>query len=1085
MGEKISLAVPSVDYASEEKQVERPSHLTKAHWDEWVIGSKISTELTALNVESLTGVSGYEYLLYASNIPRRNDGRLTDHWLKKYRHLEHGGWWCGTVLDPLWGCFKSNHPRRNQDHQKLIKYEHPPRVSTGVFALKVTVSVWQHIASHYNVAMPKGLERAEGREQRAEGEIREECQRTGRETGENGLSHPPLHPTPCLPASFGQEQAEFSTTSSLLPSASCLLPSCANADELYHLFWEWVINHPEIPIVITEGVKKAACLLTASYVALALPGIFNGYRQPSSEMGQPTLNASLIPHLAPFTTKGRTFYFAFDSDQKPTTVANVRTAISQTGWLLGQQGCQVRVIEWSPELGKGVDDLIVSHGIEAFDAAYKAAKPLAVWKANQLSFLTYEPTVRVNRRYLHNIPLPTDAKVIGLKAPKGTGKTELISEWAAEATSKGQWVLIITHRIQLGEALCQRFGIPYVTELKDSETGAIFGYGLCVDSLHPGSQARFQAPNWSDGVVILDESEQVLWHMLNSSTCHRDRVPILKSFKTLIQNVLTSDGRVILSDADLSDVSIDYIKQLSGGCLTPFIIQNDWKPSGWKVSQYSGRSPTSLIASLLAHIQEGGKPMVCVSGQKRKSKWSTTTLERFLQDRFPDKRILRIDSESVSDPNHPAYCCISKLNQILLEYDLVIASPSIETGVSIDITGHFTSVWGISHGLTPVTSFLQTLSRVRADVPRHIWVARRGLGEIGNGSSSIKNLLSSQHKLTKANIGLLQMAGYDALDAMSDYQFQQESLLTWAKMATRINATMPGYGVAVVEALKAEGHTVVAVSEDQDVLLTHEVILEGISQTRDLNYAAIQEAISQAASIDEKQYELLKDKRAKTQCERLSERKHSLELRYGIDVSKELVAMDDEGLYPKLRLHYFLSLGREHLRDRDQRAAQAQVDTGDGDVWQPDFNASQMGLRVVAFDKLGITPLLSQPGLELRNSDVEVQAIAEKALSNPWQVKAILGLSVGKNEAPIRIVGRLLGLAGVRLEYVRREGSRGQRERVYRQVIPDDGRNDIFAVWLERDLARREGEVSVSRNLIDPIYTQAVDEGEKIPCPGI
>lgn len=944
--------------------MERPSYICQTHWNEWVLGSRVSTELTALNVKSLTDSAGYEYLLYGNTLPRRNDGRLTDHWLKKYRHIEHGGWWCGTVLDPMWGCFKSNQPRRNQDHKKLIKYEHPPRVSTELFALKVPLFLWQQIAARYNVAMPEGLEKAEGRGQRAEG------QRTGRETGEKGLSNLPLHPTKSTPASFGQEP-EDSATSSIKPPVLCL-QSYANADGLYHLFWEWVTNHPEIPIVITEGAKKAGSLLTAGYVAIALPGIFNGYRQPSYEMGQPTGTASLIPHLAQFATPGRTFYFAFDCDLKPTTVANVRTAISQTGWLLEQQGTQVRVIDWNPELGKGVDDLIVNQGTEAFDTAYLAAKPLAVWRANQQSFLTYEPNIRVNRRYLDSIPLPTEAKVIGLKAPKGTGKTELISEWAAEAMSKGQWVLVLTHRIQLGEALCQRFGVPYVTELKDSETGAIFGYGLCVDSLHPGSQARFQAQNWSDGVVILDEAEQVIWHMLNSSTCQSSRVSILKTFKTLIQNALTSDGRVILSDADLSDVSIDYIKQLAGGGTTPFIIQNDWKPSGWKVSQYGGRSPEALVASLLAHIQEGGKPMVCVSGQKRKSKWSTTTLERFLQDRFPEQRILRIDSESVSDPTHPAYGCISKLNQMLAEYDIVIASPSIETGVSIDISSHFASVWGISHGVCPVSSFLQTLARLRESVPRHIWVAQRGLGAIGNGASSIKSLLASQHKLTQANIRLLQMAGYDALDAMSDFQFQQESLITWAKMATRINATMPIYGEAVVSALKAEGHTVEAVM-DQDVLLTPEIIKEGIAQTRDNNYAAEREAIAQADAIDEQQYETLKDQRAKTQDERLSARKHSLELRYGVKVSPNLVAMDDEGLYPQLRLHYFLSLGREYLSDRDKRAVQAQVDAGDGDVWQPDFNGSQMGLRVAALDKLGITPLLSQIGLELRNSDVAVQ----------------------------------------------------------------------------------------------------------------
>ena len=62
--------------------MERPSYISLGHWDEWVIGSRVSFELTALNVESLTGVTGYDYLLYSSAIPRRKDlGSLYHHFL--------------------------------------------------------------------------------------------------------------------------------------------------------------------------------------------------------------------------------------------------------------------------------------------------------------------------------------------------------------------------------------------------------------------------------------------------------------------------------------------------------------------------------------------------------------------------------------------------------------------------------------------------------------------------------------------------------------------------------------------------------------------------------------------------------------------------------------------------------------------------------------------------------------------------------------------------------------------------------------------------------------------------------------------
>jgi hypothetical protein len=60
----------------------------------------------------------FDYLFYDDRykIPQRNDNRLTDGFLKKYRHLKEGGWYWDT-LDPLtrindfWGCYKPNRPR--------------------------------------------------------------------------------------------------------------------------------------------------------------------------------------------------------------------------------------------------------------------------------------------------------------------------------------------------------------------------------------------------------------------------------------------------------------------------------------------------------------------------------------------------------------------------------------------------------------------------------------------------------------------------------------------------------------------------------------------------------------------------------------------------------------------------------------------------------------------------------------------------------------------------------------------------------------------------------------------------------------
>ncbi len=293
---------------------------------------------------------------------------------------------------------------------------------------------------------------------------------------------------------------------------------------------------------------------------------------------------------------------------------------------------------------------------------------------------------------------------------------------------------------QLGEALCQRVGLPYLTEIKTVEYGTILGYGLCIDSLHPKSGARFDADNWQDGIVIIDEAEQVIWHLLNSATCAAERVEILTQFKNLIQNNLSGDGKVYLADADLSDVAIDYIRGLAGFHVEPFVVVNDWQPpeeQRWTVHNYEEKNPARLVRDLVNHIETGGRPFISCSAQKLKSKWGTQNLEFYLEQQFPDKKILRIDSETVADPSHRAYGCIAHLNEILPNYDMAIASPSIETGVSIECertdkcysevpiafqlllrgigtdlgkikkVPHFDSVWAIAQGVQTADSIRQ------------------------------------------------------------------------------------------------------------------------------------------------------------------------------------------------------------------------------------------------------------------------------------------------------------------------------------------------------------------------------------------
>ncbi|WP_292797855.1 plasmid replication protein, CyRepA1 family [Nostoc sp. NMS7] len=975
------------------------------HLTEWR-GSGVDEEIFQLNARSLYGTTPYEYLLYSPKISRRNDGRLRDRDLKKYQHIELGGWWCNGV-DPLnnyvlmmWGCFKPDFPRRDrQKIHKFIKYEHPYREETRVFFLLVPNRIWVKVSLRCGIPIT-----------------------------EEDLQHPGG-------------------------------------------FWHWVWLH-NVPVTIVEGVKKAGALLTAGYAAIATPGVNAGYRTPQDEYGTAIGKPFLIPDLKHFATQGRQVNICFDQDNKPETVQRVRTAISRMGRLLVNEGCSLRVIDLPFGQEKGVDDFIVAKGKEAFDALYNTAVELQLWEIKLFTLLTYPPAIALNQRFLGQLLVPEGEKLIILKAPKGSGKTQWLSTEVAKAHDQGRRVLIITHRIQLGEALCDRFGVNYVTEVHGSETGDLLGYGVCVDSLHQQSQARFNPNDWANDVIIIDECDQVFWHLLNSGTeVQKRRVSVLKNLKQLIQNVLGSEhGKIYLSSADVSDTDVKYVLSMAGECrVNPFVIVNNYRHIAGNCYNYSGSNPKNLIAALDKAIAKGGHHLLCCSAQKAKSKWGTQALEERFRRKFPHLRILRIDSESVADPSHAAFGCIAHLNEILTQYDLVIASPSLETGVSIDIQGHFDGVWGIFQGVQPVNSVRQMLARLRETVDRHIWVREWGMSVVGNGSTSIGGLLRSQHVATQANIALLSAADNDDYSFI-DQNFQPESLQTWGKRGSVINVEMRRYRESVLAGLVEDGYTIIDADDASDD--ESGAVIESVKAASEQLYTAECEAIADSPTISDAELKKLQDTRAKTKTERHQQRKAELSRRYEVEVTPDLVEKDDDGWYPQLRMHYYLTLGREFLTNRDIKRAKAQLELGQNSIWKPDFNKGQMLSSVLLLEELNLLQLLT-PGERLRSSDEAMQEFKALALKHRYVIKNYLNVSISEKLTPIAIAQKLLAKIDLKLNYVGRLGKRENRECVYRFVPPDDQRDSIFGQWLNRDEVFLSESVSVTNNI--ELQTPGID----------
>ena len=954
------------------------------------LDSTVDERIIELNVESLSGEIVFEYLLYSTKISRRNDGRLRDRDLNKYTHTLKGGWWCSGI-DPL------------NNYQPMM---------------------W--------------------------GCFKPDSPRKNPEKKDKKIKyeHPYKEPTRAL---FLQVPEEIW----VLVSSRYKIQISDEDKNNPKGFWHWVWKNC-VPIIITEGAKKAGALLSAGYAALALPGIHSGYRSPKDGNGKRVGESYLIPELQMFCTLARKIYICFDRDEKQETQENVHRATYKTAKLFGKAGCKAEIVQLPVGEEKGVDDFIAAQGREAFESLQQKAQPLYKWDVDSYKLLTYKAAIKLNKRFLGKLNIPKNAKLVAIKSAKNTGKTFSLAQEVAKAHARGQKVLVLTHRVELGKVLCDIFGIDYVSELKDSETKGLLGYGLCVDSMRKSTAANFNPNDWFNAVVIIDEADQVFWHTLNSSTeVKQHRVEILRNLKKLVQVVLGSpEGRIYLSSADLSNIDIKYVLAMAQMDIKPFVVLNEYRQDLGNCYLYEGNNPGHMVEALIEDIKQGGVPFICCSAQQEKSNWSTTTLENTLRDMFPDKKILRIDSHSTWNPNHPAYNCISSLNQILMLYDIVIVSPSIETGVSIEITDHFTGVWCIAQGVQPENSIRQMLKRVRENCSRHLWAAKRGIEgcKVGNGSSNLMSLISDQKAATRANIQLLTLADYEenSFFELVDTQFQQESLKTWAAKACVINYGLNNYRETIVEGLGNEGYNIAVVTADGKAKIT-----EKIKEVQEYHYDQDCDSVSASYTLDDNEYKKSKEKRTKTKEKRHAERKTELTKRYGVDVTPELVKQDDDGWYPQLRLHYYLTIGRPFLKSRDTSKAVSKVVEGLGSLWLPDFNRGQMLPQVQLLEALGIKVFL-EPGRQWRGIDPEAQYTANLAITNHRIIKNYLNVTITEDMEPIKIVNKLLEKIGCKLDRISRQGPRGDRHYVYEFTPPQDGRDEVLKGWLESEQSKRE-----------------------------
>jgi Domain of unknown function (DUF3854) len=274
--------------------------------------SAIDDSLIALNFKSLDGEitedgsDVADHLLYSDAIARKNGGSVTS---KHLPYLTFGaGWWCGGGIDlvtlkpmPEWGCLKPDKPQpawKKDDEGNWVKDSnksikyHNPPLDPVKY-----FALRVTFATGTKIAQRHGLE-----------------------------------------AAYNEHQGEF-------------MPSDEDRG-----FWGWVIGQKSIPLLTTEGAKKAACLLSHGYLSIALSGIWN-----ACDSGKDTLK----PGIAAAAT-GREVVIVFDIDSKEKTQKAVNSAaVKLSRACITADSTKITEVKWMG--AKGVDDFIVKKEIQMFD----------------------------------------------------------------------------------------------------------------------------------------------------------------------------------------------------------------------------------------------------------------------------------------------------------------------------------------------------------------------------------------------------------------------------------------------------------------------------------------------------------------------------------------------------------------------------------------------------------------------------------------------------------------------------------------------------------------------------------------------
>lgn len=313
----------------------------------------------------------------------------------------------------------------------------------------------------------------------------------------------------------------------------------------------------------------------------------------------------------------------------------------------------------------------------------------------------------------------SDIKSFNIKSPYDTGKTQLLTKIFKKY--KQERILFLSYRKTLTSDLMysfDEFGFKDYRDANCKETNKLIIQLESINKIKPSFlfvDEEFEIPKYD--LIIIDEVESIL-QQYNSETFKGES----KSAFEFIDAIIKNSNKLITLDGDLSFRGFNYIK-----CFGSSInIINPVKKNLRKFHLIDNENAFHIsITSAL----DDKKKIVIVSQTSN----MCDSLFVFIKQKYKDIK-MAVYTGSTNDKDKTE---LSNVLKNWVELDVLIYSPTIESGVNFDIP-HFDKIFGVvSSGCNSQRAFCQMLSRVRKITDNNIVILATRLNYVELKKSNI------------------------------------------------------------------------------------------------------------------------------------------------------------------------------------------------------------------------------------------------------------------------------------------------------------------------------------------------------------